>query len=264
MNLKSAEASRFPENDLLPQVEEKLRLTSNEERARLETEPDAALKSAGELGGDPDGSPVPAIEELRHAYGGRTASETFIVCLTGAECSGKTTLAEALAHGYKAPLVPEAARGWLQRRGGQAPGMGGEGGPQTSGPATYAAADVLAIAREQIRLERAALAEAPPLLICDTDLLVIQVWWKVKYEALPDELRQASAERSPRAYLLTRPDIPWVPDPLRESGGDRDGLHLRYRRLLAGGGCPYAELGGDRSARLAAAKSAIDGWLTPS
>lgn len=161
-------------------------------------------------------------------------------------------------------MVPEAARGWLERKGLQASETGVGKSPPTGGPVAYAEDDVLAIAREQVRLERAALAEAPPLLICDTDLLVIQVWWEVKYGPLPDELRQALAERGPRAYLLTRPDIPWAPDPLRESGGDRDGLHLRYRCLLAGGDHPYAELGGDRGARLAAAKAAIDNWLAPS
>lgn len=194
----------------------------------------------------------------------RTPADSLIVCLAGAECSGKTSLAQALAQNYGAPLVPEAARRWLERKAVRAAAVGGADRPQTSGPALYAKHEVLAIAREQVRLERAALAQAPPLLICDTDLLVIQVWWEVKYGTLPDELRQALAERSPRAYLLTRPDIPWLPDPLRESGGERDSLHLRYQRLLAGGDHPYAELGGGRSARLAAAKAEIDQWLAPS
>ena len=172
---------------------------------------------------------------------------TLIVCLVGAECSGKTTLAEALAESYGAPLAPEAARGYMQRNG--------------LTPAAYAKDDVLAIAREQMRLERDALAGKPSLLICDTDQLVIQVWWEVKYGALPRELSQALAKRRPRAYLLTRPDLPWAPDALRESGGKRCGLHRRYRRLLAAGGHPYAEVGGDPPTRLAAASRRIAHWL---
>ena len=189
---------------------------------------------------------------------------SLIVCLTGAECSGKTTLAETLAESYGAPLVHEAARGYLERRRRVLRRAGAEGNAPTSDRVAYGKDDVLAIAKEQVRLEQAALADGPPLLICDTDLLVIQVWWEVKYGALPEELRQALGKRSPRAYLLTRPDIPWAPDPLRESGGDRDGLHLRYRHLLANGDYPYAEVGGDRGVRLAAAKTAIDNWLAPS
>ena len=173
--------------------------------------------------------------------------DSLVVCVVGAECSGKTTLAEALAESCGAPLAPEAARGYMQRQGLAA--------------AAYAKGDVLAIAREQMRLERNALAGEPPLLICDTDLLVIQVWWEVKYGALPRALSRALAKRSPRAYLLTRPDIPWAPDALRESGGERDGLHRRYRSLLAAGGHPYVELSGDPPTRLAAAKKSIARWL---
>ena len=187
--------------------------------------------------------------------------DSLIVCLTGAECSGKTTLAEALAQSYGAPLVPEAARGWLERKGSQGAATGVGRSAQTSDPVAYAKDDVLAIAKEQVRLEQAALAKGPPLLICDTDLLVVQVWWEVKYGVLPDELRRALAERGPRAYLLTRPDIPWVADPLRESGGNRDGPHRRQQQLLAAGNHPYAELGGDAVTRLAVARRHIDGWL---
>ena len=187
--------------------------------------------------------------------------DSLIVCLTGAECSGKTTLAEALALSYRAPLVPEAARGWLERKGSQGAATGVGRSAQTSDPVAYAKDDVRAIAKEQVRLEQAALAKGPPLLICDTDLLVVQVWWEVKYGVLPDELRRALAERGPRAYLLTRPDIPWVADPLRESGGNRDGLHRRQQQLLAAGNHPYAELGGDAATRLAVARCYIDGWL---
>ena len=187
--------------------------------------------------------------------------DSLIVCITGVECSGKTTVSEALAESYGAPLVQEAARGYLERRRRVLRKAGAEGNAPTGDRAAYGKDDVLAIAKEQVRLEQAALAEGPPLLICDTDLLVIQVWWEVKYGALPEELRQALGKRSPRAYLLTRPDIPWAPDPLRESGGKRDSLHLRHQRLLAGGGYPYAEVGGRRGARLAAAKAAIENWL---
>ncbi len=170
-------------------------------------------------------------------------ADPFIVCLTGAESTGKTTLATALASHYQAPLVPEAARRHL------APNR------------PYGPEDVLAIAKEQMRLEAEALAGAPRLVVCDTDLLVIQIWWQVKFGSLPEKLAQALAERSPRAYLLTRPDIPWTPDPLRESGGERSDLHRRYQRALAGGSHPYREVGGDSDRRLAAARRQIDRWL---
>lgn len=170
-------------------------------------------------------------------------AEPFIVCLTGAESTGKTTLATALAEHYGARLVPEAARHHL------APHR------------PYGPEDVLAIARAQLRLEAEALEGSPRLVVCDTDLLVIQVWWQVKFGALPEELKMALAGRSARAYLLTRPDIPWMPDPLRESGGERSGLHRRYQQALSSGPHPYLEVGGDLDRRLATAQRQIDQWL---
>ena len=64
MNLKSAEVVSFLDNDLLPQVKEKLRLTSDEQRARLEKELEDARETARDLGVDPDTSPPPKIVEL--------------------------------------------------------------------------------------------------------------------------------------------------------------------------------------------------------
>jgi len=64
MNLKSAEVVSFLDNDLLPQVKEKLRLTSDEERASLEKELQGRRKEAMELGLDPDRNPPPKIVEL--------------------------------------------------------------------------------------------------------------------------------------------------------------------------------------------------------
>ena len=64
MNLKSAEVVSFLANDLLPQVKEKLQLTSDEERARLVEELQSARKSATALGVDPDANPPRKIVEL--------------------------------------------------------------------------------------------------------------------------------------------------------------------------------------------------------
>ena len=171
------------------------------------------------------------------------SAEPLIVCLTGAESTGKTTLATALACHYGAKLVPEAARHYL------APNR------------PYGPEDVLAIARAQMLLEAEALDGSPRLVVCDTDLLVIQIWWQVKFGPLPEELAAALAGRSARAYLLARPDIPWMPDPLRESGGERLDLHRRYQQALAGGPHPYVEVGGDLDRRLATARRQIDQWL---
>ena len=133
---------------------------------------------------------------------------------------------------FGARLVSEVAREYLDGRDG------------------YDRKDVLEIARLQVAAETRALMETAGPVICDTDLLVIQVWWAEKYGALPDELIAMLAARQARAYLLMRPDLAWEPDPLRENPGDRDRLFSVYRACLNEGSEPYEVVGGTGEARL--------------
>jgi nicotinamide riboside kinase len=165
-----------------------------------------------------------------------------VLCVTGAECTGKTTLAEALAEALNAPLVTEAARGYLAGRSG------------------YTCTDVLGIARLQLESEQQALAQGAPLVVADTDLTVIQVWWEEKYGELNPWLAEALRARTPRRYLVTRPDIPWQPDPLRESPNDRERLHARYLEILAADPFPYFEVGGLGARRFTSALYQIGRW----
>ena len=64
MNLKTAEIETFLDNDLLPQVQEQLDLTDNQERVRLEKELQDAREQARKGGYDPDIQPSAKIIEL--------------------------------------------------------------------------------------------------------------------------------------------------------------------------------------------------------
>jgi nicotinamide riboside kinase len=112
---------------------------------------------------------------------------------------------------------------------------------------------VLTIARQQVAAEASALAETTDLLVCDTDLLVIQVWWQERFGELPEELIALLAARSERAYLLVQPDLPWAEDPLRENPLDRDRLFAVYQALLDADRMPHRVIGGSGEARLEAA-----------
>lgn len=172
--------------------------------------------------------------------------QPLAICLTGGESTGKTSLALALAEACQAPLVPEAARTWLAGR------------PRCSRD------DLLAIAREQLRLERAALARQTEMIVCDTDLLVIRIWWEAKFGPAHPWLEEQIASRTRRCYLLTAPDVPWQPDPLRETGGDpeqRAALHRRYRQALEADQHPFMELAGGAETRLAQARKQVAQWL---
>jgi nicotinamide riboside kinase len=169
------------------------------------------------------------------------------VAIVGAECSGKTMLAEQLALRFGVPWVAEFARSYLGERVG------------------YDATDVLAIARGQHRAELTAAANHS-LLIADTDLVVIKVWWKVRFGGenpwVEETLRVVLGSERNRCYLLTAPDIPWIADPLRENPTDRPALHEHYRALLELLGVPYVEVSGSPQERLDRATAAVRGWLS--
>lgn len=120
-----------------------------------------------------------------------------------------------------------------------------------AGRSGYDARDLRAIARAQVEAEEAAVLSDAELIVCDTDLTVIHVWWEEKFGALPQELNVALGDRSERGYLLLKPDLPWSADPLRENPHDRIRLYERYAQLLAAGPFPYAVVEGEGEARWA-------------
>jgi len=171
------------------------------------------------------------------------------IVLVGAECSGKTTLARSLAARLGTPWVPEYARIYLTGRSG------------------YTKSDVLAIARGQRRAEQSLRDTGHRLVIADTDLIVIKIWWEVRFGGsdpwLEAALEEDLAAPDRRFYLLPRPDFPWVGDPLRENPNDRAELHEHYRTLLDELGVQYLELIGSKRERLARAESAVRQMIRP-
>ncbi len=163
-----------------------------------------------------------------------------LVCVTGAESSGKTTLATALANHLDARLVPEAARRMLT--------------PQQ----TYDIDDVVRIGLTQADNEDTALADHGGWVVADTDLTVIRIWLRERFDVWPTVLAERFQARAPRAYVLCAPDMPWQPDPLREHPYDRERLHQQYRQLLEGIGDPVLEVSGSVAQRLALVTS----WLS--
>lgn len=169
------------------------------------------------------------------------------VVLVGAESTGKTTLASALASRYQAPWVAEVARDYL------------------TGLSGYDIEDLEQIGRRQLDAEQQSRTAQHRLLLLDTDILVIDIWWRERFGAPPDWVGDAlarAARDSRRRYLLCAPDLPWAADPLRENPDDRERLHQRYRRALEAMNATYAEISGHRAARTDAAVAAIDGWLS--
>ena len=86
---------------------------------------------------------------------------------------------------------------------------------------------------------------------------MIRVWWAEKFGQLPAELAEVEAKAEARVYLLTRPDLPWQSDPLRENPADRGRLFERYLAFLDEQADPYAIIEGEGERRFENALSAV-------
>lgn len=135
------------------------------------------------------------------------------ICLTGPECTGKTTLAQQLARELGVSWVPEFARDHAE----------------TCGHA-LTADDVEPIARGHLSSEERATGD---LVILDTDLLSTVVYARHYYGACPTWIEQAARERRADLYLLLDTDVPWEPGPARDGGGEvREDLFDAFRAAL--------------------------------
>ena len=169
------------------------------------------------------------------------AASGLIVAVVGPESSGKTALAMELARSLGAPWLPEFARSYLDGR------------------VDYSEADLERIARGQLAGELALIEANHPVVVLDTDLIVIQVWWQEKYGHVPTWVTRQLRRQAPRKYLLAKPDLPWQPDPLRESPTDRDRLFGIYQTTLDGYGYPFMEIAGEGDERHRRAQAYVRG-----
>ena len=167
------------------------------------------------------------------------------VIVTGSECTGKTTLAEALADHYSTVTVPEYARQFVIDKGVS---------PKYE--------DVETIARGQIELEQRMAAQASRLLILDTDLLSTVVYSHHYYGECPVWIEEELRKRAASLYLLADTDVPWVPDgDQRDRGNQRDELQGLFAQALSAAGQPTVRVSGSTPQRLDTATSRIDPLL---
>lgn len=170
----------------------------------------------------------------------------FRVVVTGAECTGKTTLARELAARFGAAASPEYARAYLDR---------------VARPLT--ADDVEPIARGQIAGEDAAIGSAAPLVVHDTDLVSTVTYARYYYGDCPAWIVHTARARRADLYLFLRDDVPWVPDGLqRDSSAARADVEARLEAALHHIGATVVAIGGGWKARRHAAIAAVDAAIS--
>ena len=175
------------------------------------------------------------------------SSKPRLICLIGAECTGKTTLAQALAQQMCGVWVPEYLRSFTEQNG-----------------RTPERIEQASILQEQVRQETVALAAArrqgQRFVFCDTAPLLTSVYSDVVF---------ADSSLYPQAHglhdryavtLLLEPDIPWVADGLQRDGMQwRAKVHARIEKALADWAWPHVRIAGTPDQRL---QTAMDGVLS--
>ena len=75
----------------------------------------------------------------------------------------------------------------------------------------------------------------------DTELLVSKIWFEYAFGRVPEWLDEAIRRYPMDVYLLTYPDLPWIPDPARSNGSDEIRLELyhKYEAEIQDLGIPY-------------------------
>ena len=164
----------------------------------------------------------------------------MIVALLGAECTGKSTLAEALARHFNAGLVTEYLREWCDTH---------DRTPQQHEQAHIAA-------EQAARIEAA--AREHELVICDTTPLITALCSEHYFGDASLTAQALAFQRRCDLTLLCAPDLPWQADGfLRDGPAVRERFDARIRAALAAGGIAWVDIGGTDAERTDAAIAAI-------
>jgi nicotinamide riboside kinase len=163
------------------------------------------------------------------------------IVLTGPESTGKTMISAWLAEKLGCPWIPEYARDYIG---------------SLDRPYTYP--DLVHILSKQIHQKDDFEKKEPSILILDTWLIITKVWFLEVFNKYPDYLDNEISKHVIDLYIICKPDIPWIPDPLRENGGEkREYLMQRYIEEIKNTGRSFVFIGGTGDERFQNALNAV-------
>ncbi|MDE2731517.1 MAG: ATP-binding protein [Bacteroidota bacterium] len=172
-------------------------------------------------------------------------ADIVTVALIGAESTGKTALATALARHFDTEWVPEYLRIFVDHF---------QRVPREQ--------EIPIIALGQLRLVAARLAETRRVLFLDTDLVTTCVYQRKYFGSCPAQIEQMASDFRADLYLFTQPDIPWEPDGIqRSSPEERDVVHELLLQELDHLELPRVLVSGNWDQRFAMARRAVRALL---
>jgi HTH-type transcriptional repressor of NAD biosynthesis genes len=173
------------------------------------------------------------------------------VCVLGAESTGTTTLARALAEHYRTVWVPEYGREYSAEKFAR-------------GETDWTTDEFVRIAAEQTRREELAARDANRVVIGDTNAFATRLWHR-RYVGHDSDAVKAEADRARcDLYLLTGDEIPFVQDGLRDGEHIRHEMHTWFEDALGAQCVPWKLLRGTHEERLVEATAAVDGLFAES
>lgn len=168
------------------------------------------------------------------------------VCLVGAESTGTTTLAKALAAHFQTLWVPEYGREYCetyQKFGDHA--------------GAWQSQEFEIIAQEQNWREDEMAKQCNRVLICDTNAWTTRLWHR-RYLGYDSPVVTKLAARHYDLYLLTGDEIAFVQDGLRDGRSIRHAMHGWFVAELKAQNVPWALVRGSHQHRLKQAVSLIE------
>lgn len=164
------------------------------------------------------------------------------IAILGAESSGKSTLAAALAEQYQTVWVPEYLREFVDVHARV---------PREE--------DQYAIALTQMTRENDAALRANRYLFCDTTPLMTALYSRVYWARVDAQLAELDTVHEYALTLVTAPDGPWVPDGLqRESEAVRQSVHALVLATLTARGIPHTVVAGEPDLRMAQVRKLLN------
>lgn len=175
------------------------------------------------------------------------------VIIVGAESTGKTTLAQALADKYQTVWVPEY--GEMYWRGKTITFNRSLG-------KTWHTEEFRHIARMQSQMAYELSKDAYRITIEDTDEFATEIWHDRYVGYMEPSIRFSAMNRhNPKMYILTDINIPFVQNGWRDGENIRERMHDLFKTELIKRRYPYIQVHGTLQMRIDQASEAIDAMI---
>ncbi len=190
------------------------------------------------------------------------------VAILGAESSGKSTLAQALAERYQTLWVPEYLREFVEVSG-RVPREDDQFGiartqREREDAAAVAVAAAAAAAATTTAATTTTAAPATAFLFCDTTPMMTAIYSRWYWGRVDAGLAALDAAHPYQLTVVTAPDGPWMPDGLqRESPEVRQRVHEQLLAVLAERKIAYSLVLGDLDDRLRQVIGLLEGQPLP-